>query len=164
MVRTEAPFPSDQLVDTAKAIARAESRVYPTCVRFDSALVKLATPGASPESLRGQFSSVDLDKMRGQFEIPEGDALAFPPVTAAFAHQATGGRNGRLLLPYVLTTTEWNHYIQKQTIPERFQKVNPQDFQYLPQFNYDLIDAIQAAATTSCRAATPILPSHCVAS
>lgn len=47
LVRTDASFPSDQLQEYARGIARAESRMYPPCVRFEGALVKLATPGAS---------------------------------------------------------------------------------------------------------------------
>ena len=150
LVRTEAQFPNAQLREYARGIALAESRLYPPCVRFEDALVKLATPGASPGDLRGQFSLVGLEeapgvKMRGRLEMGEDEVLAFPPVTAVYIRHAQHGRNGRLLMPHALSTTEWNLYTQKQVLPLRFRR--PSDFAPT-RFSDELIEAVQAAGGT----------------
>lgn len=116
LVQTEANFPSPQLDTYAKGIAEAESHLFPNCVHFERAQIKLATPDASAEELRRQFSNVDLSGIQGQWIIAEADTLAFPPVTAVYGRQARWGRHGRLLLPYCLTTAEWNLYTQTRTL------------------------------------------------
>lgn len=142
LVRTNAPFPSPQLADYATNIALAESRLYPAIVRFDRASVKLATPGASSDELRGQFSQVGLDRLQGQLELGEDEVLAFPSVTAVYSRSALGGRHGRLVLPHALTATEWNLYAHERELPPRYQK--PGDSDQTP-FSQQLLDAIRAA-------------------
>lgn len=141
------PVPSAQLREYARGIALAESRLYPQCVRFEGAMVKLSTPGASPGDLRGQFSRVGLEdvpgvKMRGLMKMGEDEVLAFPPVTAVYIRHAQHGRNGRLLMPHALTTTEWNLFTQKQVLPPRFQR--PSDTAQT-LFSDELIAAIREA-------------------
>jgi len=148
LVRTDAPFPSPQLQDYARNIAQAESRLYPSWVLFDSALVKLATPGASSGELRGQFSYVGLDKLRGQWETGEDEALAFPPVTAVYEREAQWGRGGRLLLPHVLTTSEWNLYARKREVPLRFRMRGALDSTPHPSLGEELIEAIRESGGT----------------
>jgi len=150
LVRTSAPFPSSQLGECARLIALAESRLYPACVFFEGAIVKLATPGASAGDLRGQYSQFDLAelpmvKMRGQLEMGEDQVLAFPPVTAVYIRHAQHGRNGRLLMPHSLTTAEWNLYTQKQVMPPRFHRLNGSE---PTPFSDDLIEAIQGVNGT----------------
>lgn len=151
LVRTEAPFPSPQLREYARSIAVAESRMYPSCVHFEGAIVKLSTPGASGDELRGQFSHVMLDgvfgpgQMRGQLEMGEDEVLAFPSVTAVYVRHAQWGRNGRLFLPHAFTTSEWNLYTQKRVLPPRFQR--PNDFAMTP-FSDELMEAIRVANGT----------------
>ena len=53
LVRTDAPWPSPQLEEYAKALTQAESRLYPPSVQFTGATVALATPGASADGPRG---------------------------------------------------------------------------------------------------------------
>jgi hypothetical protein len=148
LVQTQASFPSPQLAAYATAIAQAESRLFYSGVRFERANVKLATPGASSEELRGQFSQISLKRLRGQLEMDEDDALAYPTVTAVFARQTTGGRCGRLLLPHVLTAVEWNLYAQKQVRPLRFQRQS--DSLHAPSslFSHELLEAIRGAGGT----------------
>lgn len=92
LVRLDAPFPGPQVNECVRKIVQAEGRLYPACVRFDLVVVKLATPGASGEKLRGQFSRVGLDKLQGQIELGEDDALAFPPVVAVYARSSNRAR------------------------------------------------------------------------
>lgn len=148
LVQTNASFPSPQLAAYATNIAHAESRLYPTCVHFVSANVKLATSGAKPEELRGQFSHVDLSHIRGQFEIAEEDRLAYPPVAANYVRQAQWGRNGRLLLPHVITVAEWNLYTQKHVLPARFQWESDLRQAPYPSFSQELINAVYAGGGT----------------
>ena len=148
LVRTDAPFPSPQLGEYARRIAQAESRLHPAWVFFDSALVKLATPGASGGELRGQFSYVELDKLRGQWETGEDEALAFPPVTAVYEREAQWGRGGRLLLPHVLTTSEWNFYAHKREVPLRFRMRGALDSTPHPSLEEELIEAIRESGGT----------------
>lgn len=157
LVQTNAPFPSPQLGAYAINLAQAESRLYSTWVDFELATVKLATPGAKPEALHGQYSRIDLSKIHGQLEINEEDPLAYPPVTAVFVRVAQWGRNGRLLIPYALTVSEWNLYTQKRVLPLRFQRQNPlhqatHSYQAShayqaphPSFSQELINAVHAA-------------------
>jgi len=150
LVRADAPFPSPQLAACTRAIAQAESRLYPACVRFDLAVVKLATPGASGEELRGQFSRVRLDKLQGQIELGDDDALAFPPVVAVYVRNAQIGRGGRLLLPHVLTVNEWNLFVHKREVPLRFRKPNPLHASHSNSsdpcaFSQDLLDAVRGS-------------------
>ena len=145
VVRTSASFLSDQLDECAKNIAQAESRIYYDCVRFDKAIVKLATPGASGEELRGQFSHVGLDDLRGQLKKPAEEPMAYPPVAAVFGRQTNGGRHGRLILPFALTTSEWNLYTHNRVLPLRFQKT---DDVSASLFDNDLFAAIQSCSGT----------------
>jgi len=148
LVRTDAPFPSPQLGEYARRIAQAESRLHPAWVLFDSALVKLATPGASGGELRGQFSYVELDKLRGQWKVGEDEALAFPPVTAVYEREAQWGRGGRLLLPHVLTTSEWNLYAHKREVPLRFQQPGASNVAPHSRFDRELVAAIRESDGT----------------
>jgi hypothetical protein len=148
LVQTHASFPSPQLAAYATAIAQAESRLFYSGVRFEGANVKLATPGASGEELRGQFSQISLKRLRGQLEMGEDDALAYPMVTAVFARQTTGGRSGRLLLPHVLTAVEWNLFAQKQVRPLRFQKQSDSFHAPTSLFSHELLEAIRGAGGT----------------
>lgn len=145
LVRTGAPFPSSLLTAYATGIAQAESRLYPACVRFDGAIVKLATPGASGEELRGQFSHVDLDKLCGQLPMSEDQVLAFPPVVAVYKRVPQWGQDGRLLMPHALTTMEWNLYAQKQVLPLRFQLLGGSA---PTPFSNELMEAIRAEGGT----------------
>lgn len=150
LVRLDAPFPGPQLNECARRIAHAESRLYPACVRFDLAVVKLATPGASGEELRGQFSRVGLDKLQGQVELGEDEALAFPPVVAVYARNVQIGRGGRMLLPHVLSANEWNLYVQKREVPLRFRQPNPLDSLHTlsmprPSFDQELLEAVHGS-------------------
>lgn len=122
LVRSEAALESDTLRIYAANIAQVESRLYPSCVKFDSAHIKLATPGATPEELRGQFTGVDLPKLRGQHPLNEGDLPAFPPIAAVYLRQAQWNGNGRLALAYAVTAAEWILYTQNGTLPPRFEK------------------------------------------
>lgn len=153
LVRLDAPFPGPQLNGCARRIARAESRLYPACVRFDLAVVKLATPGASGEELRGQFSRVGLDKLQGQVELGEDEALAFPPVFAVYARNVQIGRGARMLLPYVLCANECNLYVHKREVPLRFRQANPLDPLHdlsMPgsSFEQELLEAVHAGGGT----------------
>lgn len=156
LVRTDAPFPSPQLEAYALNIVNAESRLYLSCVRFESANVKLATPGAKPEDLWGRYSHIDLSELRdhriwkpsGLVAMGEEDTLAFPSVTAVYVRQAQWGRNGRLLLPHALTTVEWNLYTQKGEKPLRFQKLSAPSEARIDSFNEELMEAIRAANGT----------------
>ena len=151
LVRTNAAFPSPQLRAYATGIAQAESRLYWECVRFDGATVKLATPGASSEALRGQHSQVDLDKLRGQLSMGEDEMLAFPPVTAVYSREAQWGRHGRLLLPHALTTREWNLYTHQQVRPLRFHGPGGSA---PPPLSAELVAAIRAEGGTFVMAGT----------
>lgn len=151
LVESQASFPSPQLESCVRSIAHTESRLYPDCVLFDGAIVKLATPGASGEELRGQYSYVGLPGLRGQVEMGEDGALAYPPVAAVFARNASRGRYGRLLLPYALTMAEWNLYVQKRVRPLRFQ--NQRDLAQLGptpalSFSQQLLEAVREAGGT----------------
>lgn len=141
VVQSDALFLSDQIIEYARNIALVESRLYPAYVRFDDALIKLATPGASAQELRGEFRYADTDDLTGQLEMPEGEALAYPPVSAVFGRQAMG-RHGRLLLPHALTTGEWNLYVQKQVVPPRFARSNDSGTSPVSD---QLIEAVRAA-------------------
>lgn len=121
LVQTEAMLGSTQLATYAAGIAEVESRLYPSCVRFDGAHIKLATPGATPDQLRGEFSAIDLPKLRGQHPLSESDLPAFPPVAAVYLREAQWGRGGRLALSYAVTAAEWLLYTQSGTLPMRFQ-------------------------------------------
>lgn len=148
LVRTDASFPSPQLKEYAIHLATAESRLYPACVRFESAHVKLATPGLSPEELRGQFPRVALPTFRGQLAMGEEDALAFPPVVGVYGRVAQWGRHGRLLIPHALTAAEWNLYTQKQVVPLRFQKQNANSLAPSSIFSHELIEAVRGSNGT----------------
>lgn len=145
VVQTDAPFPSPQLKEYAINLATAESRIYPSCICFDSAVVKLATPGASPESLRGRYSNIDLPKLCGQVAMAEDDTLAYPPVAASYIREASRGRGGRLVLPYILTTAEWNLYIHKRVEPARFPRYMSSSLAPPVSFSQDLLDAVRDA-------------------
>lgn len=148
LVRTDAPFPCPQLGEYARNIARAESRLYPSWVLFDEAVVKLATPGASGWELRGQFSYIGLDELRGQWETGEDEALAFPPVTAVYEREAQWGRGGRLLLPHVLTASEWNLYAHKREVPLRFRMPGALNSTLHPSLGEELVEAIRESGGT----------------
>lgn len=155
LVRSDAPFPSEVLNTYALNIAQAESRLFPASVSFEGAVVKLATPGASPESLRGQFTSVWLGVTNGRLVFEEEDTLAYPPVTAIYTRQAYGGRGGRLTIPYALSTAEWNRYTHKRVIPARFPDSSRnysdtygQRVESGPDFKQELFEAISAANGT----------------
>lgn len=120
LVRTDASFPSSEIKEYAVRIATAESELYPARVRFESAIAKLSTPGATAEELRGQFTHIGLGQMKGRLETGEDETLAFPSVTAVYGRQAVYGRHGRLLMPHALTTTEWNLYAHQHVSPVRF--------------------------------------------
>lgn len=144
-VQTNASFPSPQLEAYAQAIAQAESRLHPSCVLFNSAVVKLMTPGLSAEALRGQFSHYGLDRLRGQVAMAEDDALAFPPVVADFVRTGMRGRAGRLLIPHVLTAAEWLLYSRTHVLPLRFQRQSMLDQASAPpilSFSQELLAAI----------------------
>ncbi len=140
VVRSDAAFLSDHIKEYARNIALVESRLYPACVHFEDALIKLATPGASSQERRGEFCYADTDDLTGQLEMPEGEMLAYPPVYAVFGRQ-TIGRHGRLVLPHALTTSEWNLYVQQQVVPPRFER--PNDSSPSPVSD-QLIEAIRA--------------------
>lgn len=156
LVRTDAPFLSPLLAEYARNLATAESRVYLSCIRFESAVVKLATLGAKPEELRGRFSHVSFSEIRGQREwkpqgqvvMGEGDTLAYPPVTAVYVRQAEQQRNGRLLVPHAVTIAEWNLYIQQRVLPLRFQRESALNQPPNLSFGQELIQAVSAANGT----------------
>lgn len=139
LVRTDVTFPSDRLKECAGNIAQAESRIYYDCVQFRGALIKLATPGMSGEELRGQFSQDTFENLWGQLEKSADEPMAYPPVAAIFGRQPNGGRIGRLILPFALTTSEWNLYTHNRVRPTRFERSG--DDTESP-FNLDLLAAI----------------------
>lgn len=147
LVRTDAPFEYPQVEAYAVNLAEAERRLYSARVRFDSAIVKLATPGAVPADLRGEYFHVCVGKGCGQWVMAEEDVLAYPAVTAIYVRQAQWGRNGRLMFPYALTTAEWNLYTQKRVVPSRFLSEGALDEPWKPslnQFSQELIEAVRA--------------------
>ena len=139
LVQTEAALGSATLRTYATSIAQVESRLYPSCVNFESAHIKLATPGATPEELRGEFSGVDLPQLRGQHPLNEGDLPAFPPVAAVYLREAQWNRNGRLALAYAVTAEEWILYTQNGTLPPRFEKPTSPS---VPSVSQQLMEAI----------------------
>ena len=78
-------------------------------------------------------------RLRGQVEKLDDDPMAYPPVAAIFSRQTHGGRNGRLILPFVLTTSEWNLYTRQGVLPLRFQRPGDRSESALYQ---DLLAAI----------------------
>lgn len=120
VVRTNAAFPSAHIEQWAHRIAVAESRLYPLCVGFEEANFRLVTPGLPANELGRRFRAEFAD-LKGTVAIAEGEMLAYPPVLAVFNREASLGRHGRLLMPHVLTTTEWNLYAQQRVEPLRFQ-------------------------------------------
>ena len=141
LVRSEAALESDTLRTYAANIAQVESRLYPSCVNFGGAHIKLATPGATTEELRGQFVGVDLPELRGQHPLNEGDLPAFPPVAAVYLRQAQWNGNGRLALAYAVTAAEWILYTQNGTLPVRFEVPTSTA---VPSITQQLFDAVSA--------------------
>lgn len=142
VVRTSAAFPSDHLKQWAYRIAVAESRLFPSCIRFDEAILRLVTPGLPPNELGRRFRYDEFKGLKGAVAIVESEMLAYPPVTAVFNREARIGRLGRLLMPHVLTMSEWNLYAQQRVEPLRFQQ---EGFER-SVFSRELMAAIQSSS------------------
>jgi len=68
LVRTGAAFGSTHMKQWAHRIATAESRLYPSCVLFEEALLRLVTPGLSFDESRRPFSYAQFDDLKGTLE------------------------------------------------------------------------------------------------